>query len=345
MDIASWKKSRQFNAKKQAKFLHKIERLSSAGLHQKAIINQIITYGDNTERQVATDIKRSLGSGAGFSQGIKDWLSPIAYQSLLAGEHIGDFQQGLKDALNAIETQSTSTTVLAKALAGPMVGIIALLGASALVARFVFPMLEEQLPKRQWGSLASFADSFGRFFIDYGGVLLTLLILSLIALIVALPKWVNLNRKKLDNVLLFRQYRLIHTAHFLTSISHQTLAGIGLKDALIHYQDTAPPYVAWHTARMLNQIRAGITNIGAIFDVGLLNKEEQDTLAQLGEIGKTPETLKKSADMHSELLLHEVALIETLAKNTLKILAAMVFALSAGGLISLIFTIATQQRL
>ena len=83
----------------------------------------------------------------------------------------------------------------------------------------------------------------------------------------------------------------------------------------------------------------------AIFDVGLLNKEEQDTLAQLGEIGKTPETLKKSADMHSELLLHEVGLIETLAKNTLKILAAMVFALSAGGLISLIFTIATQQRL
>lgn len=345
MNIASWQKSHQFNAKKQAKLLHKIERLTNAGLHQKAIINQIITYGETTEQQVAMDIKRALGSGTSFSEGIKAWLPPIAYQSLRAGEHIGDFQQGLKDALNAIETQSTSTTVLAKALAGPMVGIIVLLGASGLVAQFVFPMLEAQLPRQRWGSLASFADAFGRFFIDYGGTLLVLLALLLVGLTIALPKWITHTRKKLDNLLLFRQYRLIHTAHFLNSISHQTLAGIGLKDALIHYQSSAPPYVAWHTALMLSHIRLGVTNIGAILDVGLLNKEEQDTLAQLGEIGKTPETLKKSADMHSELLLYEVALIEIMAKNSLKILAALVFALSAGGVISLIFTIATQQRL
>ncbi|MFA1563222.1 type II secretion system F family protein, partial [Aliivibrio fischeri] len=315
------------------------------GLHQKDIILQVAKYGTPIEKQVASDIAAALKGGKDFAEGIRPWLSNIAYQSLRAGEHIGDFQQGLQDALNSIETQNTSSTVLIKALITPFFGMIALFVACAGIAVSIFPMLEKQLPLRQWGGLALFARDLGLFFVSYGAPLLIFIMTSIVVLIIALPHWCNDTRKSIDNVLVFRQYRLIHTAHCLNSLSHQTLAGIGLKASLTHYLDSANPYVTWHIEKMLAHIRRGKSNVGDIFDVGLLNQEEQETLSLLGAIGEPSETLKKSADMHQEQLLYEVALIQKIGKNALKILAAVTFAVCAGGVISLIFTIAAKQTL
>ena len=344
MDFAAWRQARQFNPQKQAQFLHKIQRLSLAGMLQKDIVGQVMKYGTAMERKVAQDVASSLANGRGFADGIRPWLISIAYQSLKAGEHIGDFQQGLNDALAAIETQNTSTTVLINALTTPIIGIIALFGTSALAANYVYPMLSKQLPRPQWGALSSFSESFGLFFGHYGVYLLLLFALICIGIVIALPLWVGEHRKKVDNGFVFRQYRLIHTAHFLNSISNQTLSGIGIKESLSNYISTTPPYVAWHIHKMLTQIRQGKNNVGDIFDVQLLNQEEQETLTLLGGID-TLDPLKKSAEMHQELLVQEVALIQSIGKNTLKLLGAFVFGLTAGGIISLIFNIATHQMM
>lgn len=87
----------------------------------------------------------------------------------------------------------------------------------------------------------------------------------------------------------------------------------------------------------------GKSNVGDIFNSGLLLDEEHSTLVLLGEIGKTPETLYKSALIHRAKLLTDVNRLKTWGDNIIKIGVGLIAFVVIGGLLSLIFNIAMNQ--
>ncbi|AZQ13267.1 hypothetical protein [Shewanella khirikhana] len=331
-----------FNHKKQIKLLRNIHRLARAGVEQKRIAEQLIKYGQPTERKIGEGILRSIANGQGFSLGTKPWLDPLAFEALAAGEHTGEWARGVQNAIITLSSKSASTSLLVKALWKPLAGIVAMLAVSAGISRYMFPMLDGIMIRGRKGHISQLAASFGDFWLDWGLVIGSITLLIVIAVFLSLSVMTGTLRKQLDNFPVYRQYRLIQTGAFLRSMGNLTLAGFGLKEALLQTQKHANRYLLHHIADMLKKIEWGEKNLGNIMATGLLNNAEEDSLYLLGQIGGTAETLLNSADIHHELLIDEIELIKSIGINVLKIIGFCIGVLMGGGVISQIMDIATN---
>jgi type II secretory pathway component PulF len=331
-----------FNHKRQIKLLRNIHRLARSGVEQKLIAEQLIKYGQPTERKIGEGILRSIGNGQGFSLGTKPWLDSLAFEALAAGEHTGEWARGVQNAIITLSSKSASTSLLVKALWKPIAGIVALLAASAGISLYLFPMLDEIMTRGRKGQLSQLAASFGNFWADWGLLIGSLTLLFVIALFLSLSVMTGNFRKQIDNFPVYRQYRMIQTGAFLRSMGNLTLAGFGLKDALLQTKKHANRYLLHHIAKMLEKIEWGEKNLGYIMATGLLNKAEENSLFLLGQIGGTSETLLNSADIHHELLMEEIELIKSIGIDALKLIGFAIGLLMGGGVILQIMDIATR---
>ncbi|MFZ3505529.1 hypothetical protein [Vibrio harveyi] len=328
--------------KEQLLLFDKVLRLSNAGLMQKDIAKQLEKFGTKKEQMVGKACLASISKGLGFTSGLESFVSANAYLSLLSGENIGDFKLGLSDAVNALKVDEASSSSIAKVLIKPIFGMISVLSVSALLTAFAFPSLAEQSDRRRWGVLSSSAEQFGQFWLDYGLSLFFIITLLLVAIVLSLSRYTGGLRTKLDNLPIYRQYRFIQCTNLLTSTAHQTAVGIPLKGALKHVGSTHTPYMKNHIAKMLRTIGTGKTNVGAIFDSGLLDEQELDTLKLLSDTGEASVILKKSAQMHSEQLLLEIGRLKTWGARSLYTLSALVGGWMALGVGLLAFDLATN---
>lgn len=327
---------------KQVALLEKIAQLSHAGIHQRNIAKQLSIYGHGIEKAVGLSCLDSLGQGKAFSLGLDPFLSTSAYQSISSGERVGQFVQGVQEAIEALNVDEASTGALLSVLIKPLVGLTTTLGLGALLSNYAYPSLIKQLPIERWGGLSQFAYGFGTFWLNYGLVVFVLT-LALVGFVIATLGMNGRYRAKLDEWPFYRQYRLIQSANLLSSIAHQTLVGNPLKTALLHYQTSSSAYLSAHIQTMLNTLGQGRTNVGDIFNSGLLLDEELSTLTLLGEIGNTPDTLHKSARIHRAKLLTDVNRLKHWGDMGLKIGAGAIAFMLFGGLISLIFTVVMSQ--
>ena len=327
---------------KQIALLEKIAQLSSSGIKQRDIASQLSIYGHGLEKSVGLSCLDSIGQGLSFSHGLKQWLSISAYQSVSSGENVGQFVEGIREAIGTLNVNEASTGALLRVLVIPTFGLTGVFAISALLSSYAYPSLIKQLAIHRWGGLSQFSYHFGLFWGNDGlGVLM--LFLALIAFVIVTLPMSGAYRAKLDNLPFYRQYRLIQSANLLASIAHQTLVGNSLKESLQHYQKSSSAYLVEHIQTMLKTLGGGKSNIGDIFNSGLLLEEEHSTLVLLGEIGKTPETLHKSALIHRAKLLTDVNRLKQWGNSGLKIGAALTAFITIGGLISLIFNIAMAQ--
>nr|WP_014343746.1 hypothetical protein [Aliivibrio fischeri]AEY78143.1 hypothetical protein [Aliivibrio fischeri] len=161
---------------KQIALLEKIAQLSKAGIHQRDIAMQLCKYGHGVEKEIGQSCLDALGFGRPFSHGLANWISLNAYQSLSSGEAVGEFVQGVQDAIEALNVDEASTGALFKVLIKPIVGLGAILGISALLSKYAYPSLLKQLPIHRWGGLSQFSYDFGLFWLNYGVVVIVLTI-------------------------------------------------------------------------------------------------------------------------------------------------------------------------
>ena len=327
---------------KQIALLEKIAQLSSSGIKQRDIASQLSLYGHGLEKAVGQSCLDAIGQGLSFSHGLKQWLSISAYQSVSSGENVGQFVEGIREAIGTLHVNEASTGALLRVLVIPTLGLTGIFTVSALLSSYAYPSLIKQLAIHRWGGLSQFSYHFGLFWANYGLAVLVLA-LALIVFVIATLPMSGTYRAKLDNLPFYRQYRLIQSANLLASIAHQTLVGNSLKESLQHYQTSSSAYLAEHIQTMLKTLGGGESNVGDIFNSGLLLDEEHSTLVLLGGIGKTPETLHKSAQIHRAKLLTDVNRLKQWGNLGLKIGAALTAFITIGGLISLIFNIAMAQ--
>nr|WP_234896177.1 hypothetical protein [Vibrio anguillarum] len=325
--------------KRQIRLLKEIGRLSKAGIRHKNIATQLVKYGDSRTVEVGKSCAKALEKGVAFSEGLQPFLSNQAYLALTSGEHSGNFQRGIDDAVNALNMEEASTGTLIRVLFKPIAGIISVFWVSAALAAYAYPELADFMPRHRWDSLARSSEAFGLFWLEHGYTILALFIVSIVLVVISIGRYWQW-RPLIDNWPIYRQYRFIQCSNFLTSIAHQLSVGTSLKMALKHYQAHSSGYLSHHISVMLKQIKKGETSIGSILDTGLLVQSELDTLRMLGEIGEADATLKNSAQMHSERLLMEIDVVKTWGKNIFMVLAAFIGMFQAFGLLTLVFNLA-----
>ena len=331
--------------KAQLAMLDKIERLSNAGLKQKDIATLLKLHGSQDEQRAGESCLTTIGRGQGFSLGLKSCLSESAYLCLSASENVGDFTQGLRDAIGALEVDEASGAALVKVFIKPLLGLSAALSVSAALAAFAFPMLAEQGPRQRWGMISSSAESFGLFWLHHGLTFIALLIIGIIIVTLSLSRYTGAARRWIDAWPVYRQYRYIQCTNLLTSVAHQILVGNSIKSALEHYDNHPSAYMNAHIRRMLSTISRGKTNVGVIFDSGLMDTAELDMLKMLSETGDAPTILKKSAEMHATQLLLEMNRLKAWGSRCLLLCIVLIGAWMALGAGTLAFDMATNLKL
>ncbi|MGL6316678.1 hypothetical protein [Vibrio sp. WXL103] len=325
----------------QLRLLDKVLRLSRAGLRQKDITKLLIKFGTAKEKEIGESCASSLQRG--FSAGLKPYLSQNAYMALSSGEHVGDFQLGISDAINALNVDEASTSNIIKALWKPILSVIAMLLSSAGLGAWAFPYLADISPRYRWGWLSLKAEQFALFWLNHGLWLAGLTVILAFALVYSLSRYTGRYRSILDRAPIYRQYRYIQCTNMLTAIAHQLTAGTELKRALRHYHQHTSRYMGHHTEKMLLTLRRGKLNIGEIFNTQLLEAEELETLKMLNDTGNYAVLLKSSAERHSETLLDEINQLKRWASWLLMGLSIVMFAWMTAGLGIVAFKAASQM--
>ena len=131
---------------KQIALLEKIAQLSSSGIKQRDIATQLSLYGHGLEKAVGQSCLDSIGQGLSFSHGLKQWLSTSAYQSVSSGENVGQFVEGINEAIGSLKVDEASTGALLRVLISPTLGLSAVFAISAVLSSYAYPSLIKQLP-------------------------------------------------------------------------------------------------------------------------------------------------------------------------------------------------------
>lgn len=336
-----------FGLTQQASLLQQIQRLSKVGIHQREIAEQLVKYGSSSEKQIGRSLLQSIDSGEPFSNALKPWFNRMVWESILAGETSGDWHGGLSNALETIHMQNISTIMLIKALIKPLFGLVALLFACACSYWFFFPMMTELLPMPRWGELSTFAYSFSQFWANRGlymifGII-ALASISVISLPLA-PIGDGRIRKYIDYLPIFSHYRLITSTNLLRSLSNLTRAGLNLLEGIDHIGYKTTPYLKWHLSNARKKIHAGESNIGDIFDTGLIQEQNVRTMRIIGETGNHYETFKNSAELHGSLLESKMTMFRIWGSVIIKISALIITLIVGGGIAQLIINMITQLR-
>lgn len=337
---------KRLKKQQQLKLLSDLHRLAKAGLKQAEVAQQLLLFGSKTHKKIGREIQTELTSGGKFATGLKPWIDPLAWETLLANETTGEWAKGLENAKLAVTTQNAATGQLLGALFLPMIGLVALFGLAAANARLFLPMFEQMIPRARWGTWTNASLAFGEFSATWGSFLVVSLLIFIIVCFSSLPFFSGSIRNAVDNFPLYRQYRLIQISTLLRSMSDLSQAGFGLKQILIQLKENTTPYLRSHVNIMLDRINEGETNLGNIMNTGILNLSEQYSMRILGQIdgSTTTETLRSSAEIHHDLLMAELIIIKKYGADAIKIVAASIGLLMAGGIAQLLLQITTSIR-
>lgn len=325
----------------QIALLTVIYRLSRAGISMTDIATHLTEYGNTSEKIIGSSLTESIESGKRFSPGLKPFIDPLAYESVAAGEYSGQFTDGLLNALETLKTQSASGLSLLVALLKPLGALMALLYGVGFLGTQGIPKVIDMIPaqKRHGAGMLKMVESFGVtvdiYLLPFVSVIAALILLA----IISAPVFTGQLRAQMDNLPIFRQYRLIQAGNFLGSLANITKAGHSLKDSLEQLFSTAGPYMQWHIGKMLDVLESGQKNIGSIVDTGLLNAPELRTIVLLGEIGEISDTLQKSSEIHREILKDQTEFLREYGISVIKILVFGVVVFVGSGFINFLFSI------
>ena len=338
------KKIRRLRPKKQIRLLRNILPLAKANMTQKDIALRLRDYGIKTDIIIGQAALKSIGLGKGFTNGIKPWLDPLAWEALLAGEKIGNWHKGINDALITLRMSDSMGSQLILVMLKP-IGIIAAMLAGYMGAhQLFFPKIAALYPIDKWPALAVNVDQFGGWLLTWGVGLLTLTFPIFTLVLLSLSRLTGPYRQRLDTWPIYRQYRLLQGSTLLRSMGNLSLAGFNLKSAILSSKKNANRYLGFHLDQVRHHLGQGKRNIGDLLDTGLFDPAEQSAIKVLGEKGDYGETLLSSADIIQERLLFEIDIVRNWGTNTLMLIGGLLSFGLIGGIVMLMFDLATNIR-
>jgi type II secretory pathway component PulF len=318
-------KNLKWSKKKQIQTLKQISLLMKNKVYLNDVATILIKFGNKKEKVIGKKIKDCAREGWSLDVALKDDLSQGAYESLSAGILADNPIPGLDNAVSSLELNESMTGSLMWQFAKPTIGVIAGLAATVGYSKIFVPKILPMLPINRFPWLSGVVNDFGNLCAEYGLSVFFFTVVFLISVLVSLPILTGSFRSKIDNFIIYRQYRILVSTSALQSLSNLKKSKITLVDSLTKIRDTSSPYVAQHFDLMINNLGEGEggesgDNLGVVMDTGLLLDDQIQVLKMLGSKTDHDTILKSSAELHQNKLISEISLIKKLGDGALKII-------------------------
>lgn len=226
-------------------------------------IEQSATHFKTFPAEVLRSIMESMrgsrrGHDASLGSALQPWTPSMESSLISAGERMGQIDVALHEAARLLRAHQRIRGILISKLPYPLILMIMLAGVLMGIGGMMIPLLEQIMPREQWGAVARLMG-----FLADNSLALTVLMLGgtavfLTGFLISAPRWTGKTRDFLDrHVLPWTLYRELQGSMALMTISMLTNSGVPMGAAFELLRSNASPWMQDHMARIMMRMRSG----------------------------------------------------------------------------------------
>ncbi|HVK95706.1 MAG TPA: type II secretion system F family protein [Noviherbaspirillum sp.] len=316
-DINRWWAKTQFTDASRIRLYRKIAKMLSNGLPLLKILEELHDRASLNGRKpneplaiVLEDCRRMVQNGRLLSEGLEWWAPRTEQMILMAGEQSGRLEHTLLSVVDVVHGARKIKSVIMGGVAYPLAILFLIIVYIYMFGTRVIPQFTRMLDPSSWQGAAKSLYIMSVLVQNWMVYFIIALVLLVIALSAALPRWRGNVRIVFDNYAPFSIYRLVVGSGFLMAFAALQSAGVTVEKSLMRLSGLADPWLRERLDGALLGVRSGLNCGEALRNAGygFPSKEVIDDLCVYAEYKGFAEALKLMADEWMEEGIEQISL-------------------------------------
>lgn len=255
------------------------------------------------------DCRRLVQNGRMLADGLEGWAPKTERMILLAGAQSGHMETALLAVIDVVQAQRKIKSVIVAGVAYPMAILFLILVYIYLFGTRVIPEFTRIVDPTNWRGAAKSLYIMSVLVQAWMPYVVAALVLALVGLALALPRWRGNVRIFFDRFAPFSIYRLVVGTGFLLAFSALQSAGVTVEKSLTRLSDLADPWLRERLDGALLGVRSGLNCGEALRNAGygFPSEEVVDDLCVYAEYRGFGEALKLMASEWMEEGIEQVS--------------------------------------
>lgn len=304
-DVNRWWAKTQFTDSVRMRLYRKIAKMLANGLPLLKILEELQNRASENGAKpneplaiVLEDCRRTVQNGGSLSEGLEWWAPRTEQMILFSGEQAGRLENALIAVIDVVQAGRKIKSVILGGLAYPMAILFLVVVYIYLFGTRVIPQFTRIIDPSGWKGPAKSLYIMSEVVQDWMVYIVLALVLVIVAVVAAMPRWRGSIRVFLDRYAPFSIYRLVVGSGFLMAFSALQSAGVTVEKSLQRLSGMADPWLRERLDGALLGVRSGLNCGEALRNAGygFPSKEVVDDLCVYAEYRGFADALKMLAD-------------------------------------------------
>lgn len=316
VDVSRWWAKTQFSDAVRVRLYRKIAKMLANGLPLLRILEELRDRASHNGRKpdeplaiVLDDCRRLVQNGRMLSEGLEWWAPKTERMILMAGEQSGNMEIALLALIDVVQAQRKIKAVILGGVAYPMAILFLIIVYIYMFGTRVIPEFTRIVDPSGWHGAAKSLYIMSLVVQNWMLYFVVALVLVLIGIAAAMPRWRGNVRVFFDRYAPFSIYRLVTGSGFLLAFSALQSAGVTVEKSLTRLAELADPWLRERLDGALLGVRSGLNCGEALRNAGygFPSEEVIDDLCVYAEYRGFGEALKLLADEWMEEGIEQIS--------------------------------------
>jgi type II secretory pathway component PulF len=231
-----------------------IAKLMKEKFTLKESVDFILENDKGSHLHFLRHLKNSQSQGKKISDSMIGWYTDDEVTLVRSGES-DDIIDTLNIAVDFMKNKGTAYKTICKSFVSPLLYTVMLYGLFVGFYINMVPILTSLIPVEEWAANGQQLHGISKFLTTNWYFIISFVVAFIFILWSVLPVWTGVIRNKFNSLPIFKLYKNISVAMFLSSLSTLMKSNISLKDSLFILSEKSPRYVK-------NEVDIMIKNLG-----------------------------------------------------------------------------------
>lgn len=303
-----WFTKLQFGYQSRVKFYREFAGLLGAGLSKRDALANMYTVAsiDGTKKtrpmaMVIDDVLNAMINGERFGPAMRAWVPTDDAMVLEASEQSDQFDEQIRAYIMTVAKKRKIRGTILGGLAYPIMMFAMIYGLLIYFGLSVVPEVGKLLDPSKWEGPAWFLAFLGDFAKHYALPGVFGILVTFIAIIIALPRWSAHGRKYADRLPIFSMYRMYTGISFLLGVSALMRGGLKAVDSVERTRFAANHYVRTRINLIIGQMING-ESFGSALSATGTNWPDPEMNLSIKTFSKGRDLAEQMAHMSQEWL-------------------------------------------
>jgi len=276
------------------------------------------------------NLYRGKASGR-LSQSMADTVSKAELSLISSAEETQHLAEGFRFLAKSTKQISEMQRAVLGALTSIILPLLMLIGLMLGIDNFFFPIVEESIPKAEWGFVPTLVAKISHNIASLIGAGLVILPIVFVFWYRSLSRWSGNGRLFAEKTFFYNKYRDFNCAIFLVNLAFLMEAGKPPREALETILGNSSNYIKWHLSKMLQNMDKDARNMGGVLvSTGLFSQQLGDLLTNYARWTDWHTQISDIAFSALDLVVSDVLEVAPKVQEGLKLMVGLVVFLVMG---------------